>query len=601
MPQRPSELSAFHHRQAAIRRRDEVLDAMLEYGKITQVEHDRAKGEPVVLAAAPQRKYFDFKAPYFTTYVLHELTKNYASDMVYSGLSIHTTLNYKMQQAAEQALRNGLANASGLGANQGAIVCLDPQTGYIRAMVGGRDWHASQYNAVTQGKRQPGSTFKLFDYTAAFDTGAATLDTAFVDKPIPYPNDPSHLVKNYSNGDEGGYSYSPISCRSAIERSKNTIAVQVAQKVGIRTVIEYAHRMGITSTLAPYLPTALGASAVKPLDLCSAYGLFAAKGARYHPMAIIRVTDADGNALDSGRYGPEREEAFLKSDTLRQIDDALQGVVTEGTGTHARGDESIGIVDGARGKTGTTSDNRDAWFAGYTPELATVVWLASVHKRGKRLVYAEMPGATGGHQCAPIWHDFMIAAGPIQKRYNTIVQHIDVPAPKTAAVSVEPQKPRRRRPADAKPVTAAATDPGTAAGDGATLPSAPEPADPSAESTVDPNPDGGSLPAPDTGGAATHLAPPTVAGDSQTADPIVEHNPRAAVAPRAPSPPAHRVRQPSARSAQPENLVSITVCGDSGDLANPYCDTYKTIRVTTAQAARMHRCRLHRAPPGEGR
>jgi len=188
LPQSPSELSAFRHKKAAMRRRDEVLDAMLEYGKITPAEHDAAKNESVTLAAPPKHNHFDFKAPYFTTYVLHELTKNYASDYVYSGLTIRTTLNWKIQQAAERALRNGLSNASGFGANQGAIVCLDPQTGFIRAMVGGRDFHASQFNAVTQGKRQPGSTFKLFDYTAAFDLGEASL------APIPINRSPIRTI-----------------------------------------------------------------------------------------------------------------------------------------------------------------------------------------------------------------------------------------------------------------------------------------------------------------------------------------------------------------------------------------------------------------------
>src|SRR5205823_4087222 len=144
-----------------------------------------------------------------------------------------------------------------------------------------------------------------------------------------------------------------------------------------------------------------------------------------------RVTDAEGNALDSSRYVPQKEVDILKPDTIHQIDEALQGVVNEGTGTLARGDKASGIVEAARGKTGTTSDNRDAWFAGYTPNLTTVVWLASVHKHKKRLVYAEMPGATGGHQCAPIWHDFMMEAVPIQHKYNALAQHWDLPAAKT--------------------------------------------------------------------------------------------------------------------------------------------------------------------------
>src|SRR5205085_1016706 len=157
------------------------------------------------------------------------------------------------------------------------------------------------------------------------------------------PNDPKHLVKNYG----GGYKNSPISFRSAIMFSKNTIAVQVADAVGIESVIETAHRMGITTHLEPVLPTALGASAVRPIDLCSAYSIFPAKGNRYLPMGILKVTDADGNNIES--YNPQVQREVLKAETIQLMDEALEGVVTKGTGTLARGSERNGIVEGARG------------------------------------------------------------------------------------------------------------------------------------------------------------------------------------------------------------------------------------------------------------
>ncbi|HLJ53804.1 MAG TPA: PBP1A family penicillin-binding protein [Chthonomonadaceae bacterium] len=597
LPQSPSQLSPFHHRQAALHRRDEVLDAMLEYGKITRPQYDEAKSEQVTFVKPVKKNNFNYKAPYFTTYVIRELLKNYAADFVYSGLNVKTTLNWKMQQAAERALRNGLGSPQAFGPNQGALISIDPQSGYIRAMVGGRDFHASQFNAVTQGRRQPGSTFKLFDYTAGFDTGATSLDDTFVDRPVPYPNDPSHLVKNYG----GGYSYSSMTCRTAIMFSKNTIAVQVAQRVGIKTVIAYAYKMGITTPLAPYLPTALGASAVRPIDLCSAYSIYAAKGDRYHPMAIMRITDAEGNALDAGKYASVSEKNVVQQSTVQQIDQALLGVVQSGTGTWARGNESNGVIEDARGKTGTTSDNRDAWFAGYTPELTTVVWLASVHKHGKKLYYAEMGSVTGGHQAAPIWHDFMIQAIPLQRKFNSTVQHLDLPAHRTVAVGADaPIRPRRQRQRE----TEAAPRAGAA--------DTPVPANPNTDPTTDggaanpdnPNPDAdettpdGGLP----GNGATRPPPGAVA-------PTEQPNDRRAttISPFGGTPaPSTRVRTapPVTRQERPdpqETMVAVTVCGDTGDLANPYCDTYKTIRVTAAQAARMHRCRLHHAPAGEGR
>src|SRR5581483_928005 len=226
LPQRPSRYSPFEDREAAIRRRNDVLDRMREYGYITQAQYKQALAEKPRFMPRRQRHNFDFKAPYFTTYVLNDLISRYGADLVYSGFRIETTLNWKMQQMAEKALLGGLEHASGLGANQGALVSLDPNSGYIRAMVGGRSFHADQYNAVTQGKRQPGSTFKAFDYAAAFDTGTASLRKAYRDAPIPYPNDPKHrVVKNYS----GRYSYGYIDCLNAIKHSTNTIAVQVAR------------------------------------------------------------------------------------------------------------------------------------------------------------------------------------------------------------------------------------------------------------------------------------------------------------------------------------------------------------------------------------
>ena len=256
-------------------------------------------------------KNYEFKAPYFVTYVLGKLIKKYGAEHVYSGLKIETTLNWKMQQMAETALRNGLANAAGLGANQGAIVAIDNKTGYIRALVGGRSFTADQFNAVTQGRRQPGSTFKIFDYTAAFDEERSEPEH-FLSPTSRFliPNDPQErVVKNY----DGGYSYHNISCLTAIQFSKNTIAVQAAQSVGIRTVIKYAKRMGITTPLAPYLPTALGASAVRPLDLASAYSVIPMQGKRCKPMAWTRILDANQSVEDDP--APEVVEDIIKPET----------------------------------------------------------------------------------------------------------------------------------------------------------------------------------------------------------------------------------------------------------------------------------------------
>src|SRR5579871_103666 len=501
LPQRPSYYTPFEHIKTALKRQSEVLDAMQRWGHINADQCAAAKNEKLKLKPPPKHKDLDFEAPYFVRYVLRDLIKQYGVDFVYSGIKIQTTLNWKMQQAAEKALKEGLNEHAEQGANQGAMVCLDPQTGYIRAMVGGRDFHDAQYNAVTQGKRQPGSTFKIFDYTALFDTGTKTLEDGYVDKPIPYPNDPEHrVVENYGGGTSGKW----MSIKTGIQFSKNTIAVQAAQEVGIKKVIEYAHNMGITSELAPYLPTALGASAVHPLDLCSAYSLFANGGTRYLPMGVIRIKLANGDDFETQKFLPKTADFTLRSETVRQIDEGLQAVVQAGTGTAARGNESNGIIENARGKTGTTNDNRDAWFAGYTPELTTVLWVASVKYKNGHPVYREMPGATGGEVCAPIWHNFMIQAIPEQKKFLAIYH----PEP-----SLEPSQTPEQKPAP-KPKKSATTK----------KPSTPANTElPPDVDTQDPNAPGAAH--PDTNEEPTPANPGTPLTPDTPAAPPERHNP----------------------------------------------------------------------------
>lgn len=585
LPQRPLAYSPYENRDAAIKRRDEVLGRMLAYGYITQEQYDKASAENPHILPRRKQQNFSFKAPYFTTYVINDLAQRYGSDFVYSGLHVTTTLNWKMQQIAEKVLADGLSS-NGSGANQGALISLDPHTGYIRAMVGGRSFHADQYNAVTQGRRQPGSTFKLFDYTAAFDTGTASLTKAYKDVPIPYPNDPKHRVVHNFGGD---YSYRFIDCLSAIKFSKNTIAVQVARDVGINTVIDYAHKMGITTKLQAVLPTALGASAVRPIDLCSAYSMFSQKDGRFLPMAIIKVTDAEENLIEE--HLPEIKKGFLKPETIQQIDTALEAVVTGGSGTKARGDEATGIVENARGKTGTTNDSRDAWFAGYTPELSTVIWVASVHRNGRFKRYAEMPGATGGVLCAPLWHTFMIQAVPIQRKFKLTQQIADADAvPKPVKVADDVPKPKKIK---------SAAKPGDAARDAVAGTGESPPDEDAGAETVDENgnPVNPTVSAPPADGADAHADPDASPTRSLTPSPIGEDKGLRSTAPTSLHPGA-AAPAPATRRAS-SDLVAVTVCVDSGDLANSYCDATKTIRVTARQARRMHRCRLHRPPPGE--
>lgn len=580
LPQRPSRFTPFDHLKAALKRRDDVLNSMQTYGYLKAADCEEAKAETPKLAPPPDHKLQVFKAPYFTTYVLEQIRKKYGPDYLYSGLKIETTLNFKMQQMAEQALENGIKSANN-GANQGAVVSLDNKTGYIRALVGGRSYRASRFNAVTQGRRQPGSAFKAFVYATAFDTDTYKLDDSLPDTYFAYPGDPKHRgIK--------GETDRTLDFATAIAKSSNSVAVQVAYKVGIRTVIQYAHKMGITTRLDPYLPTAIGASAVRPLDICSAYTIFAMNGSRAHPMAVVRITDGDGNTIEENT--PDIETEILKQSTVDQMNTAFEAVVVRGTGVAARGSEATGIVENARGKTGTTNDSRDVWFVGYTPELTTAIWVANVKVVGtktKRYVYREMPGAFGGTVCAPIWHDFMLKAVPEERKFRLRVSNDASKPPDDPNQSTVEEKPRphplRRRHTQVKPTPVVTPNDGNANPDaGEAMPAEPtDPGEPAPPSTqVDPlPPDAGTDPA--RGGTTDAVVPsPPPTRNTASSPSAVRHNT---------SPP---------RMTQPE-FVSVRVCIESGHLAGKWCTASKTIRVTAAEAAKTRRCTLHKPPPGE--
>ena len=626
MPQRPSAFTPFgENRKASLKRRDEVLENMFRYHYITQAQMEAAKLETPQFMPPQKHKDYNFKAPYFVWYVLNDLIRRYGADYVQNnGLRIETTLNWQMQKWAEADLENGLRSHGSDGPNQGALVTLDNNTGYIRTMVGGRNFRVSQYNNVTMGRRQPGSTFKAFDYSAAFDTGTCSLYDTFVDKPIPYPNDPKKIVHNFSG--DGGYSYGEISCKTAIQFSKNTIAVQVAAKVGINKVIDYAHKMGITTKLQPVLPTALGASEVHPLDLASAYTVFPLKGNRYQPLALVRVFDRDGNIVDE--HVPELHTEVLKPRTVEQMDEAFEAVVKAGSGTRAYSDSEGHVVENAHGKTGTTSDSRDAWFAGYTPELTTVVWVAQVHhynaKHPTWPTYMPMGGVTGGEVCAPIWHDFMMKAVPEQRKFHLpgTPMLAAAPAPPAKIESGDETQGRRRRKQreDTPPISNAnptvKPDAQTTGDNQDTSPAngnEPTPLDRPEDKTQpvqNPNTEpvtpmvtpAVKSPAGGQGGVvappSARLTPsrPEMQAHQDTTRPEPAH---LASATRLSGPP--RMEPPRAeppRQVVPE-MVDVNVCVDSHLRPNSGCTELTTIHITKRQAARLGRCRIHKPPPGE--
>ena len=413
LPQRPADYELFDHLDNALERRKTVLAKMVQLGYITQKDSDVAQKQKIKVLPRVDHKQTSFTAPYFTNYVLRQLIATYGKEGVYqNGLKVYTTLNSQMQKQAEAALINGVLGARGDKGTEGALVCLEPHQGYIRAMVGGIDYKKNEFNNVTQGRRQPGSSFKPFVYTAAFETRKFGPDSSVNDAPTRFGKKaPYYRPQNYGGGYHGW-----TTIRQALAHSYNVPAVAVADQIGIAKVIDTAQKMGIKSKLqntkAGDLSLALGSYDVSPLEIASAYGVFPNHGSHASPMAIIRVVDSEGKVLEN--HAPQIQKAVVPETVTRDVSDMLKGVVDFGTAAGAQGIHEVGD---AHGKTGTTSDNKDAWFVGYTPELVTAVWVCGVKRNAKtgKVQYLSMDGVTGGHVCAPIWARFMKAAVPIQQ------------------------------------------------------------------------------------------------------------------------------------------------------------------------------------------
>ncbi|HLK55430.1 MAG TPA: PBP1A family penicillin-binding protein, partial [Chthonomonadaceae bacterium] len=403
LPQRPDAYAPNQHRSAALQRRDVVLHRMVETGKITQEQAEQARREPISIQPFHVRSDANWRAPYFVQYVLSQLKDRYGAEFLFSGAKVVTTLDWSMQQAAERTLQQGLKR--GWGPTTGALVCLDPRSGAIRALVGGADFKQDQFNAATQGIRQPGSAFKPIVYACAFDQRLCDLTTVLEDHKLVYPRQPHDwVVHNYDDRYRGS-----VTLLDALKQSINTIAVQVGDKAGPLQIIDCARELGISTPMEPGLPLALGASGVHPLELCSAYTAFANNGVRYDPTCFRSIRDRSDKEIFGDQPETRVHPACFDSMTRDEINVALREVVLNGTGAAAAS------IPDAHGKTGTTSHRRDAWFVGYTSDLTTLVWMARARKetgrapdgtRTERTVYLPMEGATGGHLCAPVWRDF---------------------------------------------------------------------------------------------------------------------------------------------------------------------------------------------------
>ncbi len=366
--QAPSRYSPFDNFQGAKRRQEVVLDRMAELGYISRAQAEAAKATPLRLSAGPRNAgLVGVRAPYFVSYILPFLVERYGEEAVYSGgLQVYTTLDPRLQALAQQVVTQGVEEArrAGLRVTQGALVAAEPRTGRILAMVGGVDFQRSQFNRAWQARRQPGSAFKPFIYTAALEHGVSP-DRVLLDAPVEYriAGWGYWRPKNY----DGTY-WGPIPLRVALEHSRNIPAIRMLAELGPQAVIDTARRMGIRSPLQPNLSLALGTSEVTPLEMAAAFATLAAGGVYAEPVAVTKVLDGKGRVLDE--FHPRRQMA-LRPEVAYFMTDLLRGVILRGTGRAA----DVGRP--AAGKTGTTDDYRNAWFVGYTPEVAVAVWVGN--------------------------------------------------------------------------------------------------------------------------------------------------------------------------------------------------------------------------------
>ena len=377
----------------ATERRNLVLQRMLEDGIITPAQKQAATEEALIVNSnLPKRLQVDF--PYFTTYVHKELPKYVAADVLASGgLIVETTLNPTSQKAAEAAVAKILKN-EGRWQNfkQAAMVAIEPGSGEIQAMVGGKDFGKNQFNRVTQAQRQPGSTFKAFVYATAIATGKSPYDS-YLDEPLSIDG---YEPKNSHNKFSGW-----LNIRDALTKSINTIAVKVLIETGFEPTIKLAHDMGIKSELKPNYSLALGSNEVNLLELTNAYGTFANQGNYVESHGIRRILNREGDVIWSVKYKPKQ---VLDADSTAIMTWMLRNVVTDGTGAAAQLDDRQ-----VAGKTGTTDESRDLWFIGYIPQLVAGVWLGNDD---------NTPTYGNSGSAAYAWHEFMekaVEGMPVEK------------------------------------------------------------------------------------------------------------------------------------------------------------------------------------------
>ena len=401
LPQNPAQLDPLTNPEAAKARQRIVLSLMVKHGYLSQASADLTANER--LAFAPQR--FPIEAPHFVMYVREMLEERYGREaLLNDGLRVYTTLDLPLQQLAERTVQRNVALLKKKDVSNGALVALDPATAQILAMVGSADYFNPQIDGavnVALAPRQPGSSIKPFTYAAAFEAHVATPATVVYDIPtsFPAPDGTSYAPENYDRQWHG-----PVSLRTALACSYNLPAVEVLAMAGVEPMLALAQRSGITTldgkADSHNLSLTLGSGEVRLLEETEAYGVFATGGIHHPSVAILRVEDKNGKVLEA--WQPAAGERVLSPQAAYLITDILADPLAR---SPEFGENSALYLPGrpAAVKTGTTTDWRDNWTVGYTPELVTGVWVGNAGNEA-------MQNVSGISGAAPIWHDFMLEA-----------------------------------------------------------------------------------------------------------------------------------------------------------------------------------------------
>ena len=392
--------SPYIDKKAALERRNLVLAKMLELGHISQGEYDETIKMPII-TQRPREETEKIFAPYFVEYVKQILIGRYGVERVFKGgFEIYTTLDPEMQIAAENAIKEVLSDPEDPAA---ALVAMDPRNGYIKAMVGGKDFTEMKLNLATQAKRQAGSTFKVFALLSALEQGISPYMTFNPNGHVIFDIEGSEPweVGNYN---DVSYEINEMPILEATVKSVNVVYSQLIMRIGAYGIARIAMDMGIEPPLEPYPSIGLGGltTGVSALEVCTAFSTIANYGVKHDPVAILKVIDKDGNVYEE--YKEEEERQVLTPINAYRAIEIMQQVMLRGTGTRAKLDDRQ-----CAGKTGTTDETADAWFTGFTTNLAACLWMG-YPEINKKMGPIDGIGVQGGAQPAMIWKLFMTEA-----------------------------------------------------------------------------------------------------------------------------------------------------------------------------------------------